>query len=1074
MAGGVLGADFGSSSNVAAYWGQNSYGQSTGPLAQQNLATYCADTNVDIIPLAFMVQMTGGYNTRSNTTTNAYFASNETSRANQTITKRDAGEQRMVVNFANAGNNCSIFSGTGLLDCGDTIGEDIKTCQEKYGKTILLSVGGATYTEGGFANEDAAIAAAEMVWKTFGPTNDGSTSTNTTTPDQDDIVTTTVIASNGDATTTMTMTFTQGATFGTSVLTTPGATDLPGTAPLVVSSASSILTTSLSVSQDAGTSGEDSATETLTSDTYTGPGLSSAMATSTGNTDMDTNTIPTVNPTDLPGAGPTLGGLSATTSSTNALPGTSEAAPGSTSTVASSSFATVAEVSSRHTRRQAAEILRPFGDAVIDGFDIDLESSTQNFLPFVRRLRELMDANSAKSYFMTAAPQCPYPDAAVSQLLDSDVRFDAVFVQFYNNYCGVQSFTAGAATQTNFNFETWDNWAKNASSRWTTGASNTTTNKRQASSPASVKVFLGVPGGVTGAGSGYVPLEQLGPVVEYSKKFESFGGVMMWDISQAKANDGFLPGVKALLGAAAVPGTTSSALDPATSTGMTMSSSETVASSSASEVLVTSSETLASSSDSTATSTAATELPTSMSETPTSPTDAVAPSTPISSTSTSVSSITDEVASPTDILAPPTPVSPPSSSVDGLTCSCAVEAATVTVTASEPAASSSSVSEAVVTDTASALPTSSGSATDAVASCSDTASELVAPAPTEAPSSVSASELVAPAPTEAPSSVSASELVVPAPTEAPSSASASETTSSVSHSTSDTSAVTSPEVPLPSVLSVSSESSLTSTSETTSLEPSQSFSVVLPSPTSELSSSTASAAPNTDTVSSSVTTELPFSNQLLATSADSMTSTEASSTASEIVSTPTTETLTNEPAEASTTDDLDLNEVPSPSGDLISSIFPTGPDPASPTGAGTSAASSDSTTSSSASSEDAADPAAATPPADRLSSPIPSVPGLSTLEPLVALNTLLPTPPSQTTSVWDLHSATRASSFETLTTTSSSRGLPSPSESESSTSETQSSDTAAPTATPISPTSTDVPPMRSRVVRRKLRMSWRG
>ena len=36
------GLDLSSGSNVAVYWGQNSYNQGTGSLAQQTLATYCA------------------------------------------------------------------------------------------------------------------------------------------------------------------------------------------------------------------------------------------------------------------------------------------------------------------------------------------------------------------------------------------------------------------------------------------------------------------------------------------------------------------------------------------------------------------------------------------------------------------------------------------------------------------------------------------------------------------------------------------------------------------------------------------------------------------------------------------------------------------------------------------------------------------------------------------------------------------------------------------------------------------------------------------------------------------------
>lgn len=58
---------------------------------------------------------------------------------------------------------------------------------------------------------------------------------------------------------------------------------------------------------------------------------------------------------------------------------------------------------------------RPFGDAVVDGFDFDFESYTQNMAPFGSELRDLMNAATAaggKRYYLSAAPQCPYPDVA--------------------------------------------------------------------------------------------------------------------------------------------------------------------------------------------------------------------------------------------------------------------------------------------------------------------------------------------------------------------------------------------------------------------------------------------------------------------------------------------------------------------------------------------------------------------------------------------------------------------------------------------------------------------------------------
>jgi chitinase len=184
-----------------------------------------------------------------------------------------------------------------------------------------------------------------------------------------------------------------------------------------------------------------------------------------------------------------------------------------------------------------SSVPRPFGASVIDGFDFDFESTVSNMPAFGTQLRTLMNGDSSKTYYLSAAPQCPYPDAADGPMLNGAVAFDFVWVQFYNNYCGVSSYVAGASTQNNFNFATWDNWAK-----------TTSLNKN-------VKVFLGIPAN-TGAGAGYVSGSALAAVISYSKSFSSFGGVMMWDMSQLWANSGFLNAVSADLGGAATPPTT--------------------------------------------------------------------------------------------------------------------------------------------------------------------------------------------------------------------------------------------------------------------------------------------------------------------------------------------------------------------------------------------------------------------------------------------------------------------------------------------------------------------------------------
>jgi chitinase len=109
-----------------------------------------------------------------------------------------------------------------------------------------------------------------------------------------------------------------------------------------------------------------------------------------------------------------------------------------------------------------------------------------------------------------------------------NVPLDWVNVQFYNNGCGASSYVPGATDQWNFSFNQWDTWATSASKN------------------PNVKVLLGVPTN-TGAGRGYLSPSALQPVISFSSKYKSFGGVMMWDASQAWTNSGFVSSVKSYL-----------------------------------------------------------------------------------------------------------------------------------------------------------------------------------------------------------------------------------------------------------------------------------------------------------------------------------------------------------------------------------------------------------------------------------------------------------------------------------------------------------------------------------------------
>ncbi|KAH8100463.1 class III chitinase [Cristinia sonorae] len=180
---------------------------------------------------------------------------------------------------------------------------------------------------------------------------------------------------------------------------------------------------------------------------------------------------------------------------------------------------------------------RPFGDAVLDGVDLDIEGgSSTGYAAFVNRIRSHA-SGASKKYYITAAPQCVFPDASLGGVLNT-ASFDAVYVQFYNNPCGLQNFNLAQ----DWNFGIWDNWA------------------RQISLNKNVKIYVGAPASSTAAGGGYQDVSTLSNIaVKMRKSFPSFGGVMLWDASQAYANGRFDLGIKNALSAAGGTGFTAPA-----------------------------------------------------------------------------------------------------------------------------------------------------------------------------------------------------------------------------------------------------------------------------------------------------------------------------------------------------------------------------------------------------------------------------------------------------------------------------------------------------------------------------------
>jgi chitinase len=149
---------------------------------------------------------------------------------------------------------------------------------------------------------------------------------------------------------------------------------------------------------------------------------------------------------------------------------------------------------------------RPFDDAVVDGFDLDIENG--NNVGYAALTKQLRKNFNGGDYYISGAPQCVYPDASLGDALEKGY-FDFVFVQFYNNPCGID--------KSGFNWDTWKNYAA--------GSAN-----------PNVKIYLGIPASTTSASSGYSTPDAVQSIVSKIQGDSCFGGIMMWDASQAFSN----------------------------------------------------------------------------------------------------------------------------------------------------------------------------------------------------------------------------------------------------------------------------------------------------------------------------------------------------------------------------------------------------------------------------------------------------------------------------------------------------------------------------------------------------------
>jgi chitinase len=143
---------------------------------------------------------------------------------------------------------------------------------------------------------------------------------------------------------------------------------------------------------------------------------------------------------------------------------------------------------------------RPLGDAVLDGIDfVILHGTTQHWDELARYISGY--SKQGKKVYLTAAPQCPFPDEWMGGALKTGL-FDYVWVQFYNNPpC---QYTSGSIDKL---VNAWKQW----------------------NSIPATKIFLGLPAAPKAAGSGFIPVDDLtSKVLPAIKGSAKYGGVMLW------------------------------------------------------------------------------------------------------------------------------------------------------------------------------------------------------------------------------------------------------------------------------------------------------------------------------------------------------------------------------------------------------------------------------------------------------------------------------------------------------------------------------------------------------------------
>jgi len=173
---------------------------------------------------------------------------------------------------------------------------------------------------------------------------------------------------------------------------------------------------------------------------------------------------------------------------------------------------------------------RPFGDATVDGWDIDLESrgkegygSSYKYLgTMINALRDYFPSDSSRTYYIGGAPQC-YIDGSTPGGDDNmglsmqAAQYDYLWIQFYNNNCAANNLFNNTALNTEtgdgtYNFGDWPGVLKGGASE-------------------NAKLLVGLPGAPDAGDIDYyyVHPHNVPSLISQSQGTKNFAGIMIYD-----------------------------------------------------------------------------------------------------------------------------------------------------------------------------------------------------------------------------------------------------------------------------------------------------------------------------------------------------------------------------------------------------------------------------------------------------------------------------------------------------------------------------------------------------------------